>query len=150
MEQTPRTPLRPHGLRPLALPRPIQVQLDAHGLPTRLRTNHRAALPLRALARPTTNTRRTPSRPTSARLTTPSDRPIPAGRTFDVLDVSEIWRIAEEWWRDHPIQRTYYRLVLQDGRPITIFHDETELPAEAAPSSEDTATTCAGWFEQRY
>lgn len=122
MEQTPRTPLRPHGLRPLGLPQPIHVELTPHGLPTRLRSLS----------------------PRRANLT----RPRASGRTVDVLDVSEIWRIAEEWWRPHPIQRTYYRLVLQDGRPLTIFHDET-APSEGNATSED-ATLCAGWFEQRY
>ena len=131
MEQTPRTSPRPDGLRPLALPRPIQVQLDHDtGLPTRLRTPPRAALPLRA------------ERSTNAARPSPVARR-PAARVSDVLDISEIWRISEEWWRDHPIQRTYYRLILEDGRPLTIFHDETP-PPEGSPISP------GAWYEQRY
>jgi len=65
------------------------------------------------------------------------------------MEITEIWRIAEEWWRPHPIQRTYYRLVLANGRPLTIFHDET-APPEDSETSEGTSTTCAGWYEQRY
>jgi hypothetical protein len=59
------------------------------------------------------------------------------GRVLGVVDVEEVWRIGEEWWRDDPIARTYYRLILADGRPLTVFHDDT-LGRET------------GWFAQRY
>jgi len=54
-----------------------------------------------------------------------------------VTRVEEVWRIAEEWWRSEPLARTYYRLLLSDGRIVTLFHDDTE-------PSED------GWYEQGY
>lgn len=57
--------------------------------------------------------------------------------TLEVEDVQEVWRIAEEWWREAPIRRTYCRLAVDSGRTITLFHD-------------DTATPEAGWYEQRY
>lgn len=60
-----------------------------------------------------------------------------------VLDISEAWRIGEDWWREHPIRRTYFRLVVQDGRTVTVFRDE--LAAALTGSEPD-----GGWFEQRY
>ena len=55
-----------------------------------------------------------------------------------VTTVDEVWRIAEEWWREHTLRRTYYRLTLSDGRALTCFHDD----------SGDSQN--AGWYEQRY
>jgi len=82
-------------------------------------------------------------RPAAARASEVPDIIPGAPRVASVIDISEIWRISEEWWRDHPIQRTYYRLVLHDGRPLTIFHDETPPP--------DGAIISPGvWYEQRY
>lgn len=60
-----------------------------------------------------------------------------------VLDISEAWRIGEDWWREQPIRRTYFRLVVQDGRTVTVFRDE--LAATFTPSEQN-----GGWFEQRY
>ena len=56
------------------------------------------------------------------------------GRTLVVEQVEEVWRIAEEWWREAPIERTYYRLVVAGGRTLTVFRD-----------LEDEQ-----WYEQRY
>jgi hypothetical protein len=60
-----------------------------------------------------------------------------------VLDISEAWRIGEDWWRERPIRRTYFRLIVQDGRTVTVFRDE--LAAAFSGSEMD-----GGWFEQRY
>ena len=35
----------------------------------------------------------------------------------------EHWRLEDEWWREQPIVRWYYRLALADGRSLTLFHD---------------------------
>ncbi len=45
------------------------------------------------------------------------------GRRLLVVSVAERWRIDEGWWRDIPLSRLYYRLVLVDGRLVTVFHD---------------------------
>jgi hypothetical protein len=37
--------------------------------------------------------------------------------------VADIWEINEEWWREKPINRRYYRVVTEDERLITIFRD---------------------------
>jgi hypothetical protein len=60
-----------------------------------------------------------------------------------VLDVIEVWRIGEEWWRERPIRRTYFTVVLKEGRSVTVFRDE--LAATLAGPGTD-----GGWFEQRY
>jgi len=109
------------SLRPLALPRPVQVRTDAAGLPVEVElTRTSGQWPAASGQRPTANGQRRPqakSRQTVAR-------------------VEEVWRVAEEWWREEPVARTYYRLVLDDGRPLTLFHDD-----EGAGG---------GWFSQHY
>ncbi|MEX0800849.1 MAG: hypothetical protein WD379_06500 [Dehalococcoidia bacterium] len=44
---------------------------------------------------------------------------------FGVEEVLEVWRIDDEWWRKRPLSRTYYRLLLEDGRTVTVYRDET-------------------------
>lgn len=44
-------------------------------------------------------------------------RPIP------VAQVAERWRIDEGWWGPNPLSRLYYRLVLADGRLVTVYRD---------------------------
>jgi hypothetical protein len=55
------------------------------------------------------------------------------GRRLAVAQVQDVWRIDDEWWREE-VSRLYYRLLLDDGRPVTVFHD---LVREL-------------WYEQRY
>ncbi|MCL4368561.1 MAG: error-prone DNA polymerase [Actinobacteria bacterium] len=50
-----------------------------------------------------------------------------------VVRVQDRWRIDDEWWRDHPIARFYYTVLLDDGTLLTLYHD---LIANT-------------WFEQR-
>jgi hypothetical protein len=33
------------------------------------------------------------------------------------------WRIEQHWWRAEPIRRDYYRVVPEDGPPLTVYHD---------------------------
>ena len=42
-----------------------------------------------------------------------------------VASVRERWRIDDEWWR-RPLSRDYLTVVLEDGRPLTVFHDRLE------------------------
>ena len=56
------------------------------------------------------------------------------GVPHQVETIDEVWRVVDEWWRLEPIARTYYRVNLDDGRPLTLFHDEI----------------AGTWFEQRY
>ncbi|MSQ30435.1 MAG: hypothetical protein EXR64_00180 [Dehalococcoidia bacterium] len=51
-----------------------------------------------------------------------------------VEQIEEIWRIAEAWWREVSQARTYYRVILEGGRPLTLFRDDAT----------------GAWFEQPY
>lgn len=50
-----------------------------------------------------------------------------------VARVQDCWRIDDEWWRDQPISRLYFVLLLDADSLLTIYHD---LITDA-------------WFEQR-
>jgi hypothetical protein len=45
------------------------------------------------------------------------------GRWRRVVSMDEVWSIDEEWWRQKPIVRLYYRVNLEDGRQMTVFRD---------------------------
>jgi hypothetical protein len=45
------------------------------------------------------------------------------GRDCAVESVQERWRIDEGWWWARPVSRTYWRLVLADGRLVTVYED---------------------------
>ena len=57
---------------------------------------------------------RAASSPSGARAGSPR-APSPA--------IQDHWRIDDEWWREHPIAREYYKLLLDDGTLLTIYHD---------------------------
>jgi hypothetical protein len=40
-----------------------------------------------------------------------------------ITAIQDCWRIDDEWWREHPVSRLYYKLVLDDGTLLTIYHD---------------------------
>ena len=67
------------------------------------------------------------NRPRSLRVEAAEDgRPIAvwlSGRRHIVEAVLESWRIDDEWWREMPVSRTYYLLLLEDGRTATVYHD---------------------------
>ncbi len=44
-----------------------------------------------------------------------------SGRRIAVESVLERWRIEDEWWREHPVSRIYYRVVLEDGRVVDLY-----------------------------
>ena len=57
-----------------------------------------------------------------------------SNRRLVVEAVLERWRIDDEWWRDRPISRLYYRLLLEDGRTVDVYH----------------AIRTGRWFRQAY
>jgi hypothetical protein len=46
-----------------------------------------------------------------------------AGRWCDVVAEGRPWRIDQHWWRGEAVSRMYYRVALEDGPPLTIYHD---------------------------
>jgi len=40
-----------------------------------------------------------------------------------VAAVQDRWRIDDEWWRERPVSRMYYSLLLEDGRVVTVYQD---------------------------
>ena len=46
----------------------------------------------------------------------------PAVRRIAAL-AEDVWEIEDEWWRQHPISRRYYRVLLEDGSSMTLFRD---------------------------
>ena len=46
-----------------------------------------------------------------------------SGRRCAVEAMLERWRIDDEWWRERPVSRLYYRLALEDGRTVTVYRD---------------------------
>ena len=46
-----------------------------------------------------------------------------SGRRIAVESIVETWRIDDEWWRDEPVSRLYWRVVLEDGRVVDVYRD---------------------------
>ena len=56
------------------------------------------------------------------------------GRWVEVAEVLDCYRTDDRWWTAEPVSRSYYDLLLEDGRAVTVFQDEIS----------------GGWSEQRY
>jgi hypothetical protein len=54
-------------------------------------------------------------------------------RALRVTRVTDVWEIVDEWWRDRPIARRYFSIVLEDGTCTTLFRDLSD----------------GGWYAQR-
>lgn len=48
---------------------------------------------------------------------------IERGRRARFERVDDVWCVEDEWWRERPISRRYYRLALAGGRVLTLYHD---------------------------
>jgi hypothetical protein len=56
------------------------------------------------------------------------------GTWLAVVEVLDRYRTDDRWWTSQPVARTYYELLLEDGRTATVFRDEI----------------AGSWREQRY
>ena len=56
------------------------------------------------------------------------------GRWLRVEEVLDRYRTDDRWWTAAPVSRTYYELLLEGGRTVTVFRNEIS----------------GGWCEQRY
>jgi hypothetical protein len=72
-----------------------------------------------------------------------------------VARVEEVWRVDDGWWRPHPVQRTYFRLALDDGRPLTLYRDQA-AGSDGSPGgrggkgSKGSKGSEGRWWLQRY
>jgi protein ImuB len=44
-----------------------------------------------------------------------------SGRRIGIESVLEVWRVEDEWWRERPVSRMYYRVILEDGRVVDLY-----------------------------
>ncbi len=51
-----------------------------------------------------------------------------------VVDVLDCYRTEDRWWTSEPVSRTYYELLLEDGRIATVYRNHIREE----------------WYEQRY
>ena len=92
-----RSPARGEGkLRPLNSPRPLDVETDANACPEPGASRSRRGAP------------------TAIYL---------SGHRCAVESVLEKWRIDDEWWREQPVSRVYWRLFLENGCAVDVYHD---------------------------
>lgn len=35
------------------------------------------------------------------------------------------WRVVDRWWTEEPVRRSYFEVVLETGRNVVVFRDET-------------------------
>ena len=71
------------------------------------------------------------------------------GRRITVEAVLERWRIDDEWWRERPVSRMYYRVALEDGRTLDLYRG-LETGRLSAPPAPEQASLSTGWFRQSY
>jgi len=43
-----------------------------------------------------------------------------------VASIEDCWRVDEEWWREKPVVRLYFEVLLEDGRRLTVFKEMIE------------------------
>jgi len=56
------------------------------------------------------------------------------GQRCAVESVIETWRIDDEWWREQPVSRVYWRLLLENGCALDVYRD----------------AVCGRWYKQAY
>ena len=44
-------------------------------------------------------------------------------RRYEIAAIDDTWEVADEWWRQHPISRAYYRCILDSGVAIVVYRD---------------------------
>ncbi len=45
------------------------------------------------------------------------------GRWLEAVEVLDRYRTDDRWWTAEPVARTYYELLLEDGRTMTVYQD---------------------------
>jgi len=42
-----------------------------------------------------------------------------------VAALREEWRVADRWWTEEPVKRRYFEVMLESGRNVVVFRDES-------------------------
>jgi len=100
---------RADQLRPLNLPRPVEVELDEAGLPAVV------AGVFRPSACP----------PVRSKPEEEHNEPISNGLAGKPVEsIIEIWHVDDEWWRE-PISRRCVEVILEGGKHVVLYQDLT-------------------------
>ncbi len=142
MESNPRATLRAHGVRPLGLPRPLTVWTNARGEPVEV------VLGTEVLGTEAPSAEAGDGRPEGRRGERQVERHGRHGDRHAVEHIDEVWRVAEAWWREAPIRRTYFRVLIEGGRPLTLFRDDDAIESRGVDGGTGESSTA--WYEQRY
>lgn len=80
----------------------------------------------------------------------------PAGRPaaiqgLRVTQVKEEWLVEDGWWTRTPLRRHYFELVLDDGRNVVVYRDESgDVSRRAAtPGGGARRGDADPWYLQR-
>lgn len=100
---------RADQLRPLNLPRPVEVELDEAGLPAVVAEGFRpSAFP-----------------PFRLENEEEHNKAIDVGLVGKAVEtIIEIWHVDDEWWRE-PISRRCVELILEGGKHVVLYEDLT-------------------------
>ena len=74
-----------------------------------------------------TNALRSLNQPERVQVRTSCDEPFSVftrGVFRKIKVIEDVWRISDEWWRNRPIERTYYQTVLAGDYRLIIFRDD--------------------------
>lgn len=71
-----------------------------------------------------------------------------AGNGVD--QVREEWLVEDGWWTQAPLRRHYFELVLEDGRNVVVYRDESgKVSQPGARTGTRNRADGAGWYLQR-
>ena len=42
-----------------------------------------------------------------------------------VAALREEWRVVDRWWTEEPVERRYFEALLESGRNVVVFRDES-------------------------
>jgi hypothetical protein len=56
-------------------------------------------------------------------IATPGGAPHAVIQRRLVVAVRDSWRVQDRWWTDEPVDRSYFDVVLEPGRPVLIYRE---------------------------
>lgn len=111
-------PVYASGIKPLNAPRTVHVRTDSAGNPASIQVPPAIDSP-RSRRKHGNNSCYIREREQSPKQTTL----LSDGKWMLVVDIDDIWKVNDEWWRgaNEEIIRLYYVLRLESGQKLTIY-----------------------------